>query len=413
MNGHSANGNFAGRAADGNKSGNGKRPRVSTGLDRLAGGFAHPLLQNRRIGLITNPTGITADFRSSVEVCASSGGRLTALFAGEHGVYGQHQAGLRFGDELHPELGIPVFSLYGAHKKPTPSMLEHVDTLVFDMQDLGIRFYTYLSTLLYATQACAENGKALVVLDRPNPLGGLAVEGGLLKPGFESMVGAWELPIRTGMTVGELAVMANDLRGTGCELGVVKMEGWERPMEFGETDQPWMLPSPNMPSVDTVRVYAGTCFFEGTNLSEGRGTTRPFEWIGAPWVNGKELAAELNGFGLPGVHVHPAYNAPTFSKHAGELCGGVRLFVTEPETFRAVQTGLALLHVVARRYPSAFRWLEPPSGGRRFFVDLLAGGSELRQWIAEPSGSGFADISEAWSREAERWSERREAYLLY
>ncbi|MEJ8304908.1 DUF1343 domain-containing protein [Saccharibacillus sacchari] len=387
-------------------------PLVRTGLDRLADGFTHPLLQNRRLGLITNPTGITADFRSSVEICASlEGSALTALFACEHGLYGQRQAGQRFGDEIHPTLGIPVFSLYGEHKKPTPSMLGNVDTLIFDMQDLGIRFYTYLSTLLYAIEACAACGKSLVVLDRPNPLGGLAVEGGVLKPGFESMVGAWELPIRTGMTIGEQAGMANAERRLGCELGVVKMDGWERRTEFGDTGQPWVLPSPNMPFVDTARVYAGTCFFEGTNLSEGRGTTRPFEWIGAPWLDGEGLADELNGLALPGVHFHPTYNTPTFSKHAGELCGGVRLFVTDKTIFEAVNTGLALLHAVIRRHPREFRWLEPPSGGRRFFVDLLAGGSLLRERIAE--SDGVAEIAESWRLEAQQWNERRKAYLLY
>lgn len=389
-----------------------RKVRVRTGLDRLADGETHPLLQGRRIGLITNPTGITADFRTSVDVCASlPDARLTALFAGEHGLYGQRQAGERFGDEVHPQLGIPVFSLYGERKKPTPELLEKVDTLVFDMQDLGVRFYTYLSTLLYAIEACAACGVALLVLDRPNPLGGSRAEGGLLREGYESMVGAWQMPIRTGMTIGELASMANALTGSGCELGVMEMDGWNRGMEFGDTGQSWMLPSPNMPTIDTVRVYAGTCFFEGTNMSEGRGTTRPFEWIGAPWLDGVRLAEAMNEEGLAGVRFHAVYQTPTFSKHAGELCGGVRLFVTDRQTFDSVETGLRLLRAAMRLYPDRFRWLEPPPGGRRPFIDLLAGGHELRERIGQPDG--LETLLAAWREESAEWLRRRRAHLLY
>lgn len=219
--------------------------QVSCGVDRLASGLSHPLLDGRRIGLVTNPTGITADFRSSVEVCRSlESSRLTALFACEHGIYGQHQAGVKFTDELDAGLGIPVYSLYGMHKKPAPEMLDEVDTLIFDIQDLGVRFYTYLSTLLYVMEACAENGKSLLVLDRPAPLGGTGSEGGLLEAGYESMVGAWSMPIRTGMTIGELALMANDKRGIGCVLDVVPLKGWNRQLEFMDTGLPWMMPSP-------------------------------------------------------------------------------------------------------------------------------------------------------------------------
>ncbi|OWA35651.1 hypothetical protein B9G55_11555 [Saccharibacillus sp. O16] len=386
--------------------------RVRTGLDRLADGETHPLLQGRRIGLVTNPTGITSDFRTSVEVCAAlPDSRLTALFAGEHGLYGQRQAGERFEDEIHPELGIPVFSLYGERKKPTLEQLATIDTLVFDMQDLGVRFYTYLSTLLYVIEACAASGTALVILDRPNPLGGWGVEGGRLREGYESMVGAWTMPIRTGMTLGELAMMVNAEQGHGCELGILTMDGWQRSMEFRDTGQPWMLPSPNMPTLDTVRVYAGTCFFEGTHVSEGRGTTRPFEWIGAPWIDGAKLAQDMNERKLPGVHIHPVYQTPTFSKHAGELCGGVRLFVTDKRQFRSVETGLWLLHTVMRRYPDSFGWVEPPPGGRRLFIDLLAGGQQLREQIGQPEG--VEDLLAAWHAESEDWLRRRERYLLY
>ncbi|WP_338012178.1 DUF1343 domain-containing protein [Paenibacillus beijingensis] len=347
---------------------------VRAGIDRLAA-CGHPYLKGRRIGLVTNPTGITADFRTSVDVCSQlADAELTALFACEHGLYGQRQAGEKFGDETDERLGIPVFSLYGEHKKPTAEMLQTVDTVIFDIQDLGVRFFTYLSTLMYVMEMCALHGKSLLVLDRPNPLGGTAVEGGLLRKGYESMVGAWTMPIRTGMTIGELARMANDLRGLKCELDVIPLEGWTRAMEFTDTGLPWMMPSPNMPALDTVRVYAGTCFFEGTNLSEGRGTTRPFEWIGAPWIDGRQLAERMNGLGLAGVHFHPVYATPTFSKHQGVLCGGARLFVSDTAAYESVRTGLALLYEVQRLYPDRFEWLAPPKEGSRYFIDLLTGG---------------------------------------
>ncbi|WP_309121868.1 DUF1343 domain-containing protein [Paenibacillus sp.] len=385
--------------------------RVITGLERLAR-EGDPRLAGKRIGLVTNPTGITADFRTAIDVCAGvPGARLTALFACEHGLYGEKQAGDRFEDGVDAATGVPVYSLYGPRKAPDASTLEDVDVLLFDIQDLGMRFYTYGSTLVYVLRACAAHGKPLLVLDRPNPLGGERVEGGLLEPGFESMVGAWSMPVRTGLTIGETALMANDALGIGCDVDLVPMEGWTRAMEYPETGLPWVLPSPNIPTIDSARVYAGTCFFEGTRLSEGRGTTRPFEWIGAPWLDGRRLADEMNGYGLPGVRFHPSYATPTFSKHAGALCGGVRLFVTEPARYEAVRTGLTLLHAVARLYPDDFAWLPPFKEGMRPFIDSLAGGEDVRLSIS--SADGLARVLEAWSRGAAAWTERRKPYLRY
>jgi uncharacterized protein YbbC (DUF1343 family) len=384
---------------------------VRTGIDRLAE-RGHPLAKGRRIGLVTNPTGITSTFESSVNVCAGlQEAKLTALFACEHGIRGQRQAGVRFDDEWDEALGIPVFSLYGKHKKPTKEMLDTVDTVLFDIQDVGVRFYTYLSTLVYVMEACAEHGKGLLVLDRPNPLGGLLCEGGLLEPGFESMVGAWRMPILTGMTIGELALCIHAGMGGRCDVGVVEMEGWNRSMEFPDTRLPWMMPSPNMPTIDTVRVYAGTCLFEGTNVSEGRGTTRPFEWIGAPWIDGEALAAEMNSLKLPGVHFHPVYATPMFSKHQGELCGGVRLFVTDPGAFRAVSTGLHLLHQVVRMFPERFEWLPPFREGGKPFIDLLTGSERVRTELG--AESGLRRILDAWQADAERWKEERQPFLRY
>ncbi|MNI37408.1 hypothetical protein D3C73_914970 [compost metagenome] len=369
-------------------------------------------MASRRLGLVTNPTGITADFRTAAEVIGSLGhSQLTALFACEHGINGQHQAGVKFADEIDASLGIPVYSLYGQHKKPTADMLDNVDTVIFDIQDLGVRFYTYISTLLYVMEACAEQGKSLLVLDRPAPLGGAGCEGGLLQEGYESMVGAWSMPIRTGMTLGELALMINDRKGLGCDLAVIPMGGWSREMEFTDTGLPWMLPSPNVPGIDTVRVYSGTCFLEGTNLSEGRGTTRPFEWIGAPWVDGARLAEAMAKHRLPGVHFHPVYATPAFSKHQGELCGGVRLFVTAPQAYQSVRTGLALLHTVQALYPEQFQWLAPPRPGGRYFIDLLTGGEEVRRRI--DTIEGMHEITAQWQEESRLWLSLRRSYLLY
>ncbi|PKQ88051.1 DUF1343 domain-containing protein [Paenibacillus sp. BGI2013] len=387
-------------------------PAVKTGVDLLSRGLSHPWITGNRIGLITNPTGITADFVSTIDVCAGlANTELTALYACEHGLYGELQAGVRFGDMFHPRLDIPVFSLYGDYKKPTPAMLAGVDTVLFDIQDVGIRYYTYASTLFHMMDACAGAGKRMLILDRPNPLGGNVVEGGVLNAGYESLVGAWRIPVRTGLTIGELALMVNSEMDVPCELDVVAMEGWQRSMEFTDCGLPWMLPSPNMPTLDSVRVYAGTCLFEGTNVSEGRGTTRPFEWVGAPWVEGERLAERFGEYKLEGVHVHPVYMSPTFSKHAGELCGGVRIFVTDSGKFRAVETGLVLLHELVSLYPEQLCWLEPPEPGSRYFIDLLAGGKEVRETIHDRAE--FIRLMDAWNVQVAEWKERRKPFLLY
>lgn len=393
------------------KGGDGMTANVLTGADQLSE-LSHPFLEGKRIGLVTNPTGITADFRTTIEICAQlKSSRLTALFAGEHGLYGERQAGVPFEDEMHPVLGIPVFSLYGKQKTPTPKMLEQVDTVIFDMQDAGARFYTYLSTLFYIMDACGASGKSLLVLDRINPMGGMKVEGGILQQGYESFVGAWHMPIRYGMTIGEIALMRNKEEGSGCELDVVRLEGWRRSMTYAETGQPWMMPSPNIPSPETAEVYAGTCLFEGTNVSEGRGTTRPFEWIGAPWMDGERIARQMEVHQLPGVHIHPVYAAPVYSKHQGVLCGGVRLFITDRDQFIAVETGLMLLHEIARSYPQHFEWTPPPPGGSRYFIDLLTGGREIRERVRDEEG--LRQIMANWHQDEEKWRERRASYLIY
>ncbi len=385
------------------------KPSVLTGADQLEA-VGRSVLSGKKIGLLTNPTGINSRFESTIDICAGLGfTRLTALFACEHGIRGDRQAGVPFDDETDPDLGIPVFSLYGKNKRPQEYMLEHVDAVLFDIQDLGVRFYTYLTTLIYMMRACAEFGKELIVLDRPNPLGGRKVEGGLLRPGFESMVGAWQMPYQTGLTIGEFAVLANKEAGIGCKLHVIPLQRWKRGMEYAETGLPWLPPSPNLPTVDTARVYAGTCLFEGTNLSEGRGTTRPFELIGAPWLKAKPLCSALNALHLPGIRFHPVTFTPMFSKHKGELCHGVFCAVTDKSSFRSVITGLHMLHHIAVMHEERFEWLTRPDG--KPFIDLLTGSDRVRLSIHDPSG--LRRILEDYGRDEEKWRRLREPYLLY
>ncbi|WP_127605691.1 MULTISPECIES: exo-beta-N-acetylmuramidase NamZ family protein [Paenibacillus] len=387
------------------------KARVAAGADLLPRIAAK--LSGLRLGLLTNPTGVDARFRTTLAACAEMPSvRLSALFACEHGLRGERQAGVRFEDEEHPELGIPVYSLYGTRKKPDAAMLEGVDAVLFDIQDIGVRFYTYLSTLVYMMAACAQTGRALYVLDRPHPLGALRAEGGLLQPGYESMVGAVAgTPYATGMTIGEYAGWVNDRLEQPCALTVVPMEGWKRGMRFDETGLPWIVPSPNVPTLDTVRVYAGTCLFEGTNVSEGRGTTRPFETVGAPWIDGERLAREFASFGLAGVHAHPLYFSPTFSKHQGELCGGVRLYVTEPDVFESVRAGLTLLRSMQKLYPETFRFLPPVREGGKAFIDLLTGDSLVAAELAEDGG--LRRVLDRYEADIEGWKKERSGYLLY
>lgn len=385
--------------------------RVRTGADQLEEA-AGTLFAGARVGLVTCAAAVNRRFESTVDRCIGmKDAKLTAMFACEHGIRGERQAGVLFGDEIDPKSGVPVFSLYGETKKPTGAMLDHVDVVLFDIQDIGVRFFTYLATLAYVMEACAQYGKTLIVLDRPNPFGGFCCEGGKLVPGFESFVGIAPIPFRTGMTIGEFAMYLNGRLERKCDVQVVRLQGWNRKMEFGETGLPWIMTSPNTPTLDSCRVYPGTCLFEGTNLSEGRGTTRPFEMIGAPWLDGVALAREMNGLRLPGVHFQPVCFTPMFSKHQGELCGGVQLYVTDSPSYRSVETGLWLVHMAGKLAPSHFAWIPPFKEGRKPFIDYLSGSDLVRTQSREVAG--IASILERWNREADEWRREREPYLLY
>ncbi|OXM83234.1 exo-beta-N-acetylmuramidase NamZ family protein [Paenibacillus rigui] len=383
---------------------------VQVGADQLPS-MGSKLLRNKRFALLTNPTGIDSKFRSTIDLCHQiDGAELTALFACEHGLRNEKQAGIYFEDELDPVYGIPVYSLYGTNRKPTAAMLQNIDAVVYDIQDLGIRFYTYLTTLVYMMQSCAEHKVELIVLDRPNPLGGCRIEGGLLEEGFFSMVGAWKMPVLSGMTIGEFARLVNSQLEQPCELQVVPLIGWNRSMEYPDTGLPWVMPSPNMPTIDTVRVYAANCLYEGTNVSEGRGTTKPFEMIGAPWMQHQRVCDAMNDMQLPGVWFQPVTFTPSFKKHTGLLCNGVMTYVTDKVQFRSAETGLRLLHQIQSMHPGEFDWYRGNEEGLPF-IDILTGSDQVRTTLHETGA--VERIIAGWRKDCEAWKQLRKPYLLY
>lgn len=369
------------------------------------------LLEGKNVGLITNPTGVTQDLKSIVDVLYNHPDiNLVSLYGPEHGIRGSAQAGEGVDFYIDPITGLPVYSLYGDTKKPTPEMLEGVDVLLFDIQDVGTRFYTYIYTMALAMEAAAENNIEFVVLDRPNPIGGTKVEGPVLNPDYASFVGKYPIPIRHGMTVGELAKLFNNEYGIGADLTVVEMNGWERSMQYDDTPLEWVLPSPNMPTLDTATVYPGAAWIEGTNVSEGRGTTRPFELIGAPYINSLELTDELDALDLPGVTFRAASFTPLYSKHAGELVHGIQIHVTDRETYKPVKTGLAIVKKIHDLYPDDFEFRAENSNGVSFF-DLLVGNGWIREMINQ--GASIEEIVGRWQEDLQEFKEIRRDYLLY
>jgi len=366
-------------------------------------------LGENSVGLVTNTTGVTGALEPTLDALHRHPGiKLRAVFGPEHGARGDVQDALPVESHMDEATGLPVYSLYGEHVKPTPEMTDGLDALVFDVQDCGARFYTYVSTLTHCMEAAARDGLDVLVLDRPNPVNGLSVEGNILEPGYTSFIGLHPIPVRHGLTVGELASLIND--GIMCSLEVVEMDGWSRGMWFDETGLPWVQPSPNLPTMDTATVYPGTCFFEGVNVSEGRGTTRPFEYLGAPWVDGGRWAEALNAAGLPGARFRPCYFTPAFWRYVGESCGGLQVHVTDREAYRPVEAGLHMLSALMRLQGDTFRFNEPTYDERRHF-DLLAGTDGLRLSLGE--GVPVEEIVGAWEPELERFMKVRERHLLY
>ncbi len=388
-------------------------PTVRTGLDVLRdAGFAP--LRGRRVGLVCHPASVDAHLRHAADLLASAPGvELAALFGPEHGFSGTAQDLVGVG---HATAGaIRVHSLYGSSfesLKPTSEQLHDLDALVIDLQDIGSRYYTFQATMLYCLEACAANGVAVVVLDRLNPLGGVHVEGPALRPAFASFVGPHDIPTRHGLTMGELARFYQAVRAPTCALEVIRCDGWDRALTFDEAGLPWVLPSPNMPTVDTALVYPGMCLLEGTNLSEGRGTTRPFELCGAPWIDSRELATRLEAESLPGVRFRPASFRPTFQKFAGRDCGGAQLHVTDRDAFRPVRTGLAVLATMREMSGTRFAWRtdEYEFVSDRPAIDLLFGSD--RERLALEAGRSWREIAAAWEREEAAFRARREP-LMY
>ncbi len=398
--------------ADNNGKGHGhdKRKKFKLGVEVLLEDQKE-LIEGKSVGLITNPTGVDQELNSIVDLLHNdSDVDLKALYGPEHGVRGSAQAGEYVEYYTDEETGLPVYSLYGSTKKPTPEMLEGIDVLLFDIQDVGTRFYTYIYTMAYAMEAASENDIEFIVLDRPNPLGGEAVEGPVLDDEYASFVGKYEIPLRHGMTVGELASLFNEEFEIGADLTVVEMDKWKRDMYYDDTPLEWVLPSPNMPTLDTALAYPGAALIEGTNVSEGRGTTKPFELIGAPFINATELASELNELKLPGVDFRAASFTPSFSKHAGELTHGVQIHVTDKEAFKPVKTGLSLVKTIHDLYPEDFEFRAENSAGVSFF-DLLVGNGWIREGIE--NGDSVKKMEKQWEDDLKDFKEVREDYLLY
>jgi len=389
---------------------------VQTGLARLAS-EGSSLLDGRRVGLLVNATAVDTELRHAIDVLrARKDMTITALFGPEHGVRGDAQDMITVDAARDARSALPIHSLYGeteASLSPTAAMLEDIDVLVYDVQDVGSRHYTFVWTMVLAMRACAKAGKAFVVLDRPNPLGGVHIEGGMIAPGFESFVGLVSCPNRHGMTAGEIARWRHSVEKLDLDLAVLSMRGWQREMRFDHTGLPWVLPSPNMPTEDTALVYPGMCLLEGSEVSEGRGTTRPFELAGAPFVDAYALADELAAAELPGARFRPLAFTPTFEKHAGKPCGGVQIHVTDRRAFRPYLTGVAFLRAVRARWPAEFAWR---SRAYEFVdqvpaIDLLCGSAAVREGI--DAGASLADLAATWADAERDFRQSRGAWLLY
>ena len=388
--------------------------KVKTGLEALLEEHLD-LLKGRTVGIIANPSSVNSRLEHILDLFFNHPEiELTTVMGPQHGARAETQDNMiEWEDYQDPLTGLPVYSLYGETRRPTAKMLDHVDTVVFDIQDVGARYYTFISTLALALEAAEEYGKNFIVLDRPNPINGIAVEGPVLTPPFHSFVGLYPLPIRHGMTVGELALYFNSEFGLNCSLEVVKMKGWKRRMFFEDTWLPWVLPSPNMPTVDTAIVYPGMGLLEGTNVSEGRGTTRPFEFSGAPWVKPPEMVQQLRTMALSGAVFRPVHYTPTFHQWSGQVIGGVQIHVLDRHRFRPFRTGLALVKTYRRMGEDQFQWKSPPYEyeDEHLPFDILCGTDQIRKQIE--AGVSLDEIEAFWQEDLERFLQVREKYLLY
>ena len=383
--------------------------RTTLGSERLFEEEFH-LIAGKRVGLITNPSGVDARLRSTADrLHETDGVELAALFGPEHGIRGQAADGVHIASTTDARTGVPLHSLYGKQRQPDDDMLADLDILLFDLQDVGVRFYTFLYTMALAMQACERNGLPFVVLDRPNPIGGVEVEGNLLDPDFASFVGLYPIPVRYGLSVGELATLFDEVFGIGAELIVVEMRNWKRDRCWEATGLYWTPPSPNMPSIDTAVVYPGTCFLEGTVVSEGRGTAKPFEQLGAPFIDGHQLADHLNALTLPGCLFRPVHFQPTNGKHTGRDCQGVQLHVSDRAALLPVRAGLEIVAAIRHLWPDDFTWHVPEGGIHNF--DRLAGTDAIRKAI--DAGTPVVDILSSDLSAQEDFRNLRQRFLRY
>jgi uncharacterized protein YbbC (DUF1343 family) len=389
--------------------------RTIFGIDRL---IANPdkYLKGKRFALLVNQSSVAADGRYLFETLISSGYPPQKIFAPEHGLFGTEQDQITVADEVDGFTGLNAVSLYGQTKgelKPRAGDLEGLDALVVDIQDIGCRYYTYAYTMAFCIEACAARGIEVIICDRPNPLGGTVVEGGIVHKGFESFVGAYPLAVRHGLTIGEIARLLNATENWNAKLTIIELENWQRGMLYPETKGLWVQPSPNMPTVDTAMVYPGTCLFEATNVSEGRGTTRPFEIVGAPFIHPKEYAAALNAQKLPGVYFRPLYFKPTFHKFKDQTCGGVFVHVMDFHSYEAFYTGLAMVKTAHDLYPKHFDWRREPYEyvTDKLAIDILTGSAEFREMVQ--SGGDLKAYRALYQQESAQFVEQRADCLLY
>lgn len=387
---------------------------VRLGLERLLDGPDRKLIAGQRVGLVCNPASVDSRLRHASELLSSGDWTLTALFGPQHGFRSDVQENMIESPHANDaKRRVPVYSLYSETREPTRDMLADVDVLVVDLQDVGTRIYTYIYTMANCLRAARKHGIRVVVCDRPNPINGHAIEGASLDPAYASFVGQFPIPMRHGLTIGEAARLFNDHFGLNAAVDVVPMEGWRRSMYFDATALPWVLPSPNIPTLDTAIVYPGAVLFEGTLLSEGRGTTRPFELIGAPWIDGEVLADAMNARRLPGVIFRPVFFEPTFHKHARQGCGGCQIHVTDREAFLPYRAAIELLVEFHRQAPDRPIWRDPPYEYEhvKLPIDILYGSDRLRR--AVDAGESGDRIAAAWPRDEEAFRKLREKYLLY
>jgi uncharacterized protein YbbC (DUF1343 family) len=390
------------------------RQPIKLGVERLLAEKID-LLLGARVGLVCNQASVDHSFRHVADVFHENAGiNLTTLFGPQHGIRGDVQDNMiETGHAVDRKTGLPIYSLYSETREPTEEMLRNVDIIVFDLQDVGTRIYTFVYTLANCMRAAKKFGKKVIACDRPNPIGGTEVAGVVLDPGFASFVGQFPIATRHGMTVCELGRMFNEHFEIGCDLECVTTSGWSRQLWYDETDAPWVLPSPNIPTVDTTVVFPATVHIEGTQMSEGRGTTKPFEFVGAPYIDAEDFAAALAGFDFAGVYFRACGFMPTFQKHAGQACGGVQIHVTDREAFEPVAAGIAIVKTAFDMYGEAFRWKDPPYeyDYERNPFDLISGTSKVREAIER--GDSLAAMTASWEAPLLQFRELRKRFLLY